>query len=84
LEHAVEHALIHCGEPIVRLAHLPAEVLQSAPSADVQNSGMKDREQEKILAALEKTDWNKAKAARLLGIDRKTLYRKIEKYQLAG
>lgn len=84
LEHAVEHALIHCGEPIVRLAHLPAEVLQSAPSADVQNSGMKDREQEEILAALEKTDWNKAKAARLLGIDRKTLYRKIEKYQLAG
>jgi transcriptional regulator of acetoin/glycerol metabolism len=45
---------------------------------------MKDREQEEILAALEKTDWNKAKAARLLGIDRKTLYRKIEKYQLAG
>jgi PAS domain S-box-containing protein len=84
LEHAVEHALIHCGEPIVRLAHLPAEVLQSAPSADVQNSGMKDREQEEIRAALEKTDWNKAKAARLLGIDRKTLYRKIEKYQLAG
>jgi len=84
LEHAVEHALIHCGEPIVRLAHLPGEILQSAPSADVQNSGMKDREQEKILAALEKTDWNKAKAARLLGIDRKTLYRKIEKYQLAG
>jgi transcriptional regulator of acetoin/glycerol metabolism len=68
----------------VRLAHLPAEVLQSAPSAGVQNSGMKDREQEEILAALEKTDWNKAKAARLLGIDRKTLYRKIEKYQLAG
>ena len=35
-----------------------------------------------ILKALEKTGWNKAKAARLLGISRPTLYKKIEKYRL--
>jgi transcriptional regulator of acetoin/glycerol metabolism len=35
-----------------------------------------------ILEALEKTSWNKAKAARLLGIDRVTLYRKIKRYNI--
>ncbi len=35
-----------------------------------------------ILEALDKTGWNKAKAARLLGIDRVTLYRKIKRYNL--
>ncbi|MCD6486789.1 MAG: sigma-54-dependent Fis family transcriptional regulator, partial [Syntrophobacterales bacterium] len=39
-------------------------------------------EREEILTVLDKTFWNKAKAARLLGIDRSTLYRKIHKYQL--
>jgi len=35
-----------------------------------------------ILEALDKTDWNKAKAARLLGRDRVTLYLKIKTYNL--
>lgn len=82
LEHAVEHMLIHCSEPMASLNHLPSEVLQSASDLASSSEGTEGREQQTILAALEKTDWNKAKAARLLGIDRKTLYRKIEKFQL--
>ena len=35
------------------------------------------------LAALNKTAWNKAKAARLLGVDRVTLYRRIKKFNLS-
>ncbi len=34
------------------------------------------------IEAPDKTAWNKAKAARLLGMDRVTLYRKIESYNL--
>ena len=33
--------------------------------------------------ALEKAGWNKAKAARSLGINRATLYRKMQKYNLS-
>ena len=38
-----------------------------------------DTERSRIIAALQQTNGNKAKAARLLGVDRKTIYNKIEK-----
>lgn len=38
-----------------------------------------DSERSRIVAALQQTNGNKAKAARLLGIDRKTIYNKMEK-----
>ncbi|SPD76448.1 hypothetical protein PITCH_A950009 [uncultured Desulfobacterium sp.] len=39
-------------------------------------------EPRKILKALNKADWNKAKVARMLGISRQTIYRKIEEYNI--
>ena len=38
-----------------------------------------DTERQRIITALQQPNGNKAKAARLLGIDRKTIYNKIEK-----
>lgn len=38
-----------------------------------------ETERSRIIAALQQTNGNKAKAARLLGVDRKTIYNKIEK-----
>ena len=41
-----------------------------------------DDERQRIVAALQQTEGNKSKAARLLGIDRKTLYNKLERLGL--
>ena len=41
-----------------------------------------DDERQRILAAMQQTKGNKAAAARLLGIDRKTLYNKIERLKI--
>jgi two-component system response regulator HydG len=41
-----------------------------------------DAEYEVILAALQKVNFNKTKAAKLLNIDRKTLYNKLEQHQI--
>lgn len=41
-----------------------------------------DNEKARILQALEQTNGNKTKAARLLQIDRKTLYNKMHQYQI--
>ncbi len=41
-----------------------------------------DVERNIIIAGLNKSGWNKAKAARLLGISRPTIYQKIKEYKL--
>ena len=40
-------------------------------------------EKKVLLEALEKADWNKSKAARMLNIDRKALYNRIKKYNIS-
>jgi transcriptional regulator with GAF, ATPase, and Fis domain len=80
LEHALEHAAVLCREDTICRRHLPPEfgTLPSSRSADLLSA--EGDAARTILQALRKTDWNKAKAARLLGIDRKTLYRQITKH----
>jgi transcriptional regulator of acetoin/glycerol metabolism len=41
-------------------------------------------EREALFSALEKTNWNVSKAARVLGISRDTLRYRIEKFQLSS
>jgi transcriptional regulator of acetoin/glycerol metabolism len=62
-----------CRQNIIAFDHLPPNFL-SAPGIE--------RRSPAILEALDKTAWNKAKAARLLEIDQVTLYRKIKRYNL--
>jgi len=40
----------------------------------------KDSDRDAVIEALKKTGCNKAEAARLMGIDRRTIYRKMERY----
>jgi DNA-binding NtrC family response regulator len=43
---------------------------------------LRDLEREYILRVIESTYGNKAEAARILGVDRTTLYRKLEEYKV--
>lgn len=43
-----------------------------------------DHEREKILRALEQTGWNRAKAARQIGMPRRTFYRRLKAYGILG
>ena len=36
-----------------------------------------------IIATLDDNDWNREETAKVLGIDRKTLYRKMKKFDIA-
>jgi transcriptional regulator with PAS, ATPase and Fis domain len=87
LEHVMEHAFVLCHGGTITLKHLPADIRSYEPAEESPRSKTKIKstheELEEIRSALAKTGWNKSKAARLLGIGRRTIYRKIEDYQLS-
>ena len=51
---------------------------------DSELISLTDVERDHIRKVLEKTDWNKTEAARILGIAKSTLYQKIEEYKLSN
>ena len=65
-------------------APLP-ETIDTHRSGNLNETTLKgasiDAEYEMILKALKKVNFNKSKAAKLLNIDRKTLYNKMKQYQ---
>lgn len=85
LEHALEHGFVLCHGGFITIDHLPSEIKayndnknyspikSPSPSTEIQN----------ILNALEKAAGNKAKAARMLGISRRTIYRKLSSHGMA-
>jgi len=83
LEHAMEHAFILCQGPAILPEHLPSEIRDRTNSGHRAHATSPDGDLRTVLNALQKTDWNKAKAARLLGISRPTLYGFIKKYNLS-
>jgi transcriptional regulator with PAS, ATPase and Fis domain len=85
LEHAIERAFVLCRDPMIQLEHIPAEIRDYIP-VRINRRLPDDRrsdDPEAIRNALEKTDWNISKAARLLGISRWTMYRRFEKYNIS-
>ena len=83
LAHGIEHAFVLCRDRVISLEHIPVEIRESSLSERRPAEKSSGERPEDILMILNKTYWNKAKAAQLLGIDRSTLYRKIRKYGLS-
>ena len=79
LEHAIEHAFVLCNDRVILPEHLPPYMFGPAlktVTGDNQSGG----EMELILDILTQTDWNIAKAARMLSLSRPTLYRKMREH----
>jgi len=74
-----------CGSTEITLAHLPSELVAPVPveKAPVKKEPLTHCSEDSVRKALEKTAWNKAKAARILGVGRQTLYRKLSEYNIA-
>ena len=77
LEHAIEHAFVLCHDRYISVEHLPPEIRENNGYQRSTSETKSSVNRQTILLALEKTAGNKAKAARLLGISRKTIYRKL-------
>jgi len=78
LENAIERAMVIGREPEIQAPDFP---LQHAPAAQPPpGETLEDVERAHILKTLEDCHWNQSRAARILKIDRVTLYNKIKKY----
>jgi DNA-binding NtrC family response regulator len=92
LKNVIERALVLACNGQVSAECLPVEILHQKEMAGlkVQHDrplasplkSLADLEKEQILATLNKVNWHRGKAAHLLGITPKTLYRKLRSYDL--
>ncbi len=86
LENCIERACIVCQDTTILPRHLPPELLgqEIAPWHTTPRVAprARDLERDTVLDTLERTDWNVAKAARLLGVARNTVYHKMHRYNL--
>ncbi|MGQ9633386.1 MAG: sigma-54 interaction domain-containing protein [Bryobacteraceae bacterium] len=83
LENILEQAYVMCRGAWIELRHLPPELRQTAGMPEDAPGGLSLREMERrmIVAALERHGGNRSRAARELGIDPSTLYRKLKSFQ---
>ncbi|MBK6735233.1 MAG: sigma 54-interacting transcriptional regulator [bacterium] len=84
LENALDHALVLARGGPVTAAHLPPELREPARGgmAAPRPPAHTTQERELLERALAATGWNRTRAARRLGMDRSTLWRKIREYGL--
>ncbi len=95
LEHAIEHAFVTCQEEKIGVFDLPSEIRRAEMRVDICKTPVPARErtpetdylyprtsnvsEEELLRTLSECKGNRSEAARRLGIDRSTLWRKINK-----
>ena len=78
LENMVERAIVVGNGKEIRLKDLPFVTAASNDTAD----SLHDLEKKHINQILDKFDWNISRSAKILKVDRVTLYNKIKKYNL--
>lgn len=89
LEHVIERACVLCSGITITMANLPLEIqnledggpdaLKHTAEAKIDSTvNGSEAPEDRIINTLRLTYGNKAQAARILGIDRSTLYRKIK------
>ena len=83
LENAIERAVALGSGPILHVGDLPSNLQYDTTDQLPQNDEMmplEELERRAILRALRETGGDKLAAARMLGIGKTTLYRKLKQY----
>ncbi|HOX25631.1 MAG TPA: sigma 54-interacting transcriptional regulator [Candidatus Krumholzibacteria bacterium] len=86
LENALEHALVLSRDRTIHAEHLPPEIgagVARGPTAGLAAVARGSAAERELLRdTLRATGWNRTRAARRLGIDRTTLWRKLKEHEL--
>ena len=85
LENIIEHCFVLCEGEIIEAKHLPASArptLKAGKAEDSEPATIKQMEIILIIQALRRHKGNKTAAAKQLGIDKSTLFRKMKAYDI--
>jgi DNA-binding NtrC family response regulator len=85
LENVIERAVTLGHGPAIQPSDLPPHLAGGAGPVEkalVQEATLEDLERDYIRAVLRRTKGHQIRAAAILGIDRRTLYRKIRRYNI--
>lgn len=80
LENVIERAVILSDSELISPEDI--SVSQVQPEEATTLTSLDEVEKTHILRVLKETGWNQSKASQILGIDRKTLYLKLKKYEI--
>jgi transcriptional regulator of acetoin/glycerol metabolism len=84
LQNVIERAVVLAKEPYIRLADIT--ISSAAPPPDTPEmeevNSLKDLEYRALIKALDRAGGNISKAAKILGIGRDTIYRRLKKYNI--
>jgi transcriptional regulator with PAS, ATPase and Fis domain len=91
LRNSIRTMVVMCDRDELDLQHIPAEVHQvrqltgvsRTTASDLSGLPLEQLEKQAIIDTLAKTNNNRQKAAKILGIGQRTLYRKIKEYGLS-
>jgi PAS domain S-box-containing protein len=86
LRNTAEYMTIHCRGDVVHKSHLPPEIrgaVADRATAEIVAGAGDDAERARILDALTRAGGNRTRAARLLGMSRATLYRRLDRLGIA-
>lgn len=86
LRNVIEHAVILCNTDVLSPDLLPRMLHAGTPSEDAIHipigTKMKEVERTVISRTLDAYRWNKNKTAKILGISRRSLYNKLDRYHI--
>lgn len=82
LENVLERGFILCNTEIITTDHISLQLKDAVPVDPVVETLECAASRKQMLDALEKTKFNRTKAAQLLGISRRTFYRKLQEFDL--
>nr|WP_287410754.1 sigma-54 dependent transcriptional regulator [Pseudodesulfovibrio sp.] len=82
LENVMEQAVVLVQNDLITPSDISSRLGTTVPQSP-QQSTLVTMEQQAIVDALDKCNWNKSRAAELLGIGRTSLYSKLKKYKIS-
>ena len=80
LENAVEHAFVKCHGETIEIEDLPLGLVREVRGEGGVELKNTMSEKERIVTVLEQTGWNRSRAARMLGMHRTTIWRKMKEF----